>query len=163
MSATTSAHSRPSILHQRCGVLKITSPVLEDNGLLSRQYTGDGANINPSLDIEGVPDGTASLALIMEDLDHPGFHCAHWVAWNIPVIGHLREARRMEAEGLSDKRVRGYRGPCPLSGTHRYRFNIYALDTLLDLSFNTTADGLRAAMEGHMLGWGYITGSYHRK
>lgn len=165
MAATKTPKLRPRLLPQRCSILQITSPVFTPYGWLPLQYTADGANINPSLDIDAIPADARSLALIMEDLDNPNGPSVHWLAWNIPVIKHLREARPMEAEGANDLRIPGYFGPSPFSGTHRYRFTLYALDTLLELpeGSKATASRLLAAMEGHILGWGHITGLYKRK
>jgi Raf kinase inhibitor-like YbhB/YbcL family protein len=99
----------------------------------------------------------------MEDPDVPGGRFIHWIAWNIVVNSHIKEARTMEAEGLNDFRMRGYRGPCPSYGTHHYIFNVYALDTLLDVQGVISEPTLKAAINGHILGFGRLTGLYQRK
>src|SRR5581483_6277986 len=103
-------------------------------------------NINPSLDIAGIPKDAKSLAIIMEDPDAPGGRFIHWIAWNIAVGSHIKEAHPMEGEGLNDFRMLGYRGPCPSYGTHHYVLNVYALDTLLELRQDTREPELKAAM-----------------
>jgi len=130
--------------------------------MIPLQYTCGGANINPALDIEAVPPGTKSLAIIMEDLDATGDVFVHWVAWNIPVVKHLCEARKMEAPGFNDFHVSIYKGPCPAYGTHRYLFKVYALDSLLEMSRHTAAD-LEEAMSGHIIGFGQLMARYKRR
>lgn len=146
-----------------CAQLDITSPVFHENGNIPPQYTCDGANINPSLDIAAVPPGTKSLAVIMEDPDAPSNTWTHWLAWNIPVIKHIQENRKMEAEGRNDYHVDHYKGPCPAYGTHRYMFKVYALDSLLDLPPHSPIVDLETAMSGHILGFGQLVGKYKRK
>lgn len=150
-------------LPPNCAGLRISSPVFDDHGLLPLQYTFDGANISPSLNIDLIPSGTKSLALVMDDIDAPDGHFIHWLAWNIPPVKHLPEARTMEAEGENDFRVMGYKGPCPPFGTHRYRFHLYALDSLLNLPHKARAHELLQAIHGHILGYGETTGLYKRK
>ena len=146
-----------------CSQLKISSPVFEENGLIPPQYTCDGANINPSLDIAAVPPGTKSLAVIMEDPDAPSSTWTHWLAWNIPVTKHIKEDRKMEVEGLNDFHVGKYKGPCPPYGTHRYMFKVFALDSMLELAARSTASGLETAMGGHIIGFGQLVGRYKRR
>ncbi len=143
-------------------LLSVTSPVFSEKGHLPLQYTCDGADMSPSLDIKGLPKGTTSLAIIMEDIDAPGGRLVHWLAWDIPPLGHLTEGRRMEAEGLNDLRTHGYKGPCPSYSTHHYTFHVYALDTMPALPRDTKEPGLRDAVNGHILGYGKITGLYKR-
>ena len=143
--------------------LSVTSPVFANKGFLPPQYTCDGVNINPSLDIAHIPKGAKSLAIIMDDIDAPGGKFIHWVAWNIPAITHIKEARPMEAEGTNDFRMRGYRGPCTSFGTHHYAFHVYALDTLLTLHREAKEPDLSTAMDGHILAYGKTTGLYKRK
>ncbi|MBN8852070.1 MAG: YbhB/YbcL family Raf kinase inhibitor-like protein [Sphingobacteriales bacterium] len=146
-----------------CAPLTVSSSGINSKEFLGPQYTCDGANFNPSLDISGIPKGTQSLAITMEDPDAPGGNFIHWIAWNIAVNSHIKEARPMEAEGINDFRMHGYRGPCPSYGTHHYVFNVYALDTLLDLHRDVREPELKAAMNGHILGFGRLTGLYKRK
>ena len=146
-----------------CAPLAVSSPVFADNHLIPPQYTCDGVNINPALDIGGIPKEAQSLAIIVDDPDAPGGKWVHWLAWNIPVLRHIKEARPMEAEGLNDFHVHAYKGPCPSFGTHHYHFNIYALDAKLDLRQDCTETQLKAAMNGRILGYGRVTGLYKRK
>lgn len=143
--------------------LTIASPVFSDHGMLPLQYTCEGAEISPSVDISGLPVATQSLLLVMDDIDAPDGHFIHCLAWNIPPLKHLPEARRMEIEGLNDFRTNHYQGPCPEAGAHRYVFHFYALDTLLDVPPKTRAPGALNAIKGHILGYGNITALYKRK
>jgi len=115
---------------------QITSPVFENNGFIPKKYTCDGVDINPQLLIANVPSETKSLALIVDDPDAPAGTWVHWVVWNIsPQTHEIKENSVPNGanQGLNDFRKRSYGGPCPPSGTHRYFFKLYALDTILTL------------------------------
>ena len=143
--------------------MRLTSPAFKDNGEIPAKYTCDGDNINPELAIENVPSGTKSLALIMEDPDAPGGLWVHWIVWNIrPNMGVLVE-RAEPRESVTGKNSWGhnqYGGPCPPSGTHRYMFKLFALDTTIGLAGTAGKGELEAAMEDHVLGQAVLTGLY---
>src|SRR3990167_8865415 len=115
--------------------MKLTSPDFEEGGTIPREMTFDGGDVSPELNITGVPEGTKSLALIMDDPDAPRGTFVHWVVWNIDPATTLipRGAAHVGEEGMTDFREQMYGGPCPPSGTHRYYFKLYALDTRLEL------------------------------
>jgi hypothetical protein len=145
--------------------LKITSPVFKDNGTIPKQYTCDGKDVNPPLVIEGVPSQAKSLALIVDDPDAPVGIWVHWVVWNIdPMTKGIKEntVPKGAAQGMNDFKRVSYGGPCPPSGTHRYFFKLYALDTVLNISSSTTKIQLEQAMKGHMLEQAQIVGLYKR-
>ncbi len=143
--------------------MRLTSPAFQDNGQIPSRFTCDGDNINPELVIENVPPGTKSLALLMEDPDAPNGLWVHWVVWNIrPNIGVLVE-RAEPRESVIGKNSWGhnqYGGPCPPSGTHRYMFKLFALDTTLDLAGTASKGQLEVAMEDHVLAEAVLTGLY---
>ena len=146
--------------------LKISSPAFKHNGHIPSKYTCDGMDVNPSLAIEGVPPGAKSLALIVDDPDAPRGTWVHWVVWNIASDTQAIEENTVPvgaAEGMNDFRKRNYGGPCPPSGTHRYFFKFYALDSSLTLNTNTTKADLERAMKGHILAQAEIIGLYARK
>ncbi len=146
--------------------LKISSPAFQNNGSIPSKYTCDGANVNPPLKIENVPAGTKSLALIVDDPDAPRGIWVHWVVWNIdPKIGEIREntVPKGSIQGVNDFEKHDYGGPCPPSGTHRYFFKVYALDTLLNFSSDAGKAGLEKAMQGRILAQAQIVGLYKRK
>lgn len=143
-------------------VLKISSHSFKEGEMIPVKYTCDGDNINPSLDIKGIPDEANSLAIIVDDPDAPAGTWVHWVAWNIPVTQHIKEDHVPGTEGVNDFQQLHYGGPCPPSGTHRYFFKVYALDTILDLPAGTNKMQLEKAISEHIIGFGELTGLYKR-
>ena len=143
--------------------LRVTSPVFDNNGIIPAKYTCDGEDVNPPLKIEGISEGTKSLVLIVDDPDAPMGTWDHWIVWNISPTGKIIENSIPGTEGLNDFRKHSYGGPCPPSGTHRYFFKVYALDTKLDLNPNSRKRDVERAMKGHILAEGEIIGLYKRR
>jgi len=150
--------------------VKLTSAVFEQGGLIPATYTCDGRDVSPPLAWSGAPDHTKSFALISDDPDAPMGTWVHWVAWNIPGTTTALEENVPKKEtlpngmkqGTTDFRRIGYGGPCPPSGTHRYFFKVYALDTNLNLPARTTKKELERAMQGHILAQAELMGKYKR-
>jgi Raf kinase inhibitor-like YbhB/YbcL family protein len=142
--------------------LSVTSPAFGNNQLTPKRYTCDGEDVNPPLSIGKVPEGTRTLALIVDDPDAPMGTWDHWIVWNIPPTSKIEENTVPGVEGLNDFRKHSYGGPCPPSGTHRYFFKIYALDTQLNIPVNSRKRDLEGAMKGHMLAKGELVGLYRR-
>ena len=146
----------------------ITSPSFENNAPIPRKFTCDGGGINPEFQIQNVPEGAKSLALILHDPDAPikgGFF--HWVVWNIDPETVLIKEESVPpgaSEGLNGARRSGYAAPCPPPGhgVHHYHFQLYALDAMLDLPGATSVSGLVAAMAGHILAEADLVGTYER-
>ena len=143
--------------------LVVTSPAFAQNGFIPTKYTCDGNDVNPPLKIEGIPKETESLVLIVDDPDAPMGTWDHWIVWNIPPVEKIGENSVPGVEGLNDFNRHSYGGPCPPSGTHRYFFNVYALDTKLDLDRNSRKKDVEKAMKGHILAKGQIIGLYKRR
>jgi Raf kinase inhibitor-like YbhB/YbcL family protein len=151
--------------------IKITSSAFAEGGMIPSKYTCDGADISPPLQWGEVPEGTKSIALISDDPDAPMGTWVHWVLFNLPAeTKELAENVPPDEtlpngakQGVTDFGRVGYGGPCPPSGTHRYFFKIYALDTELQVNTSTGKRGLLKAMEGHILGQGQLMGKYKRK
>lgn len=146
--------------------LKIASSAFKDNGSIPRQYTCDGKDMNPPLLMENVPKEAKSLALIVDDPDAPVGLWVHWVMWNIdPKTKEIKEnsVPKGAIQGINDFRKNNYGGPCPPSGTHRYFFKLYALDTTLNISPNSTKADLEKAMKGHILAQAQIIGLYKKR
>ncbi len=151
--------------------IKITSSAFEDGALIPSKYTCDGEDISPPLQWASVPDRTRSIALIADDPDAPVGTWVHWVLFNLPAetrelaenIPPDKTLLNGAKQGVSDFGRIGYGGPCPPSGTHRYFFKIYALDTEIDLPAGTNKARLLKAMEGHILGRGQLIGKYKRQ
>lgn len=168
---------------------RLSSPAFGSNAFIPEKYTCDGIDINPPLEISGVPVDAQSLALIMDDPDAPGGVWVHWLVWNIrPDTTVVREGVVLPAVyGLTSFGDNTYGGPCPPSGTHRYFFKLYALDTedlgleIFTPPFAVTgpAEGtvgnlrfayssekkpaLEKAMRGHIVGEAELVGLYRRK
>jgi Raf kinase inhibitor-like YbhB/YbcL family protein len=115
--------------------MTISSSAFQPGGKIPDKFTCKGANINPSLQLSGVPASAGSLVLILDDPDAPGGLFTHWMIWNIPAgTTQISEksAPTAATEGTNDFGKTGYGGPCPPSGTHRYFFRIIALDRKLE-------------------------------
>ncbi len=151
--------------------MELKSSTLEAGGMIPKKYTCDGPDVSPPLNWSDVPTETKSLALITDDPDAPMGTWVHWVAWNIPPTAHALEEDVPKRDslpngmrqGTTDFRRIGYGGPCPPSGTHRYFFKLYALDTGLNLPPSTTKKELEKAMQGHILKQAELMGKYARK
>ena len=140
----------------------LTSSAFEANGRIPVRYSCEGADLSPPLAIAGLPEGTLSLALIMDDPDAPGGTFVHWVEFNIAPLSEIVEnAGPIGTQGRSSFGTNGYGGPCPpLGETHRYFFTLYALDAELDLAAGATKAQLLAAMEGRVLVQTELVGLY---
>lgn len=143
----------------------ITSGAFTHNGSIPPLYTCDGKNISPRLDITGIPADAKSLVLIMHDPDAPvSDGWTHWVVYHIPPLTRVIEEGKAP-EGVSGKNSwgrTGYGGPCPPSGTHRYFFTLYALNTPLSLPEGSGKNEVRQAMQGHILAQTELVGLYAR-
>jgi hypothetical protein len=146
--------------------LRITSPAFADGARIPRQYGYTADNVNPPLEIDGVPDGSEALALVMDDpdaIEPAGKVWDHWVVWNVPpdTTTILEDWNAGAAvEGVNDYGERGYGGPNPPDREHTYRFRLYALDGRLPLDAGSTADELERAMEGVVIGEAHLEGTY---
>jgi len=156
--------------------MQIHSTAFSDKGEIPQRYTCDGQDVSPPLAWSGVPRGTQSLVLIVDDPDAPDPAApkrtwVHWVLYNLPDDARsLPEAVPSDADltgggqhGENSWRRLGYGGPCPPSGTHRYFFKLYALDTVLDLSAGADKKQVLQAMEGHVLAEAELMGTYSRQ
>lgn len=147
--------------HQTGG-MSLHSQVFSHNGPLPSKYSCQGEDINPPLSIQHIPEGTLTLALIMEDPDAPGGMFDHWIVWNISPRETIGEATNPGISGTNDFGKTGYGGPCPPSGQHRYYFRIYALDAKLDLPAGSRKKDLLRAMEGHVLAEAEMIGLFRK-
>jgi Raf kinase inhibitor-like YbhB/YbcL family protein len=147
------------------GKMKITSSAFQQGGNIPKQFTCDGADTSPALQIEGTPAEAKSLALIVDDPDVPSGLFTHWIAWNIdPKTTSIAEGSAPNGvQGKNDFGKSGYGGPCPPSGTHRYFFKIFALDRQLDLPAGAKRTQLDAAMKGYVIAQGELMCKYSRQ
>lgn len=152
--------------------MSLTSPAFEAGGRMPEEYTADGLNTSPPLEWSGLPEGTRTLALVMEDRDVPLGSYVHWLICDIPATEFGIEAdipagREMVVgsaiQGNNSARDLGYTGPAPPEGeTHRYIFHLYALDTKLEIQPGYRKQQLRNAMNGHILGEAELVVRYGR-
>lgn len=144
--------------------MKLTSPAFQDNGKIPDKYTCKGEDINPELKIEGLPEKTKTLALIMDDPDAPRGTWDHWILFNVQPTAKIAEnsVPPGAVQGKNSWGKNEYGGPCPPSGTHRYVFKLYALDSPLDLDEKATKQDVENAMEGHIIAQAKLTGLYSK-
>jgi Raf kinase inhibitor-like YbhB/YbcL family protein len=154
--------------------LVITSPAFSPNEEIPAKYTCDGEDLSPALEWSGLPEGTKSIALIVDDPDAPDpaapkVTWVHWVLYNIPPSATgLPEAVKSQdlpkgtKEGLNDWQRTGYGGPCPPIGRHRYFHKLYALDTVLPDLGKPTKKHLEKAIQAHILAKAEMVGTYQR-
>ncbi len=142
--------------------MKLSSPEFKHNEPIPKKFTCEGQDINPPLVVEGLPEGTQTLALVMDDPDAPMGTWVHWVVFDIPVISAIEEDSIPGRQGKNDFRRHDYGGPCPPSGTHRYFFKLYALDDKLGLPEGIDKQTLEKHMQGHILAQAELIGLYKR-
>jgi Raf kinase inhibitor-like YbhB/YbcL family protein len=143
-------------------VLIITSTAFNESDYIPALYTCEGEDINPPLDIKEIPEEAKSLVLIMEGTVEPKGIQSHWLVWNIPITHHIKENEIPGEQGMNDFGRINYGGPCPPSGTHRYIFKVYALETLLDLHEGSMKKDLENAMSSHIVAYGELVGLYKK-
>jgi Raf kinase inhibitor-like YbhB/YbcL family protein len=143
--------------------LQVHSTAFSHNGHVPPKYTCEGEDINPPLEINNIPENTRTLALIVEDPDAPRGTFDHWLVWNIFPNEAIAEGSNPGVSGTNSFGKTGYGGPCPPSGSHRYFFRVYALDTELDIPAGSDKRTLQEAMKGHILGQGELMGKYQKK
>lgn len=146
--------------------LKLTSTKFSDGEQIPEKYGYKRKNVNPLLKIHGIPKGTKSMVLIMDDPDAvepAGKVWDHWVVWNIdPDVTVIKEDEvpKGATEGKNDYGSNGYGGPNPPDGEHTYYFKLYALDTTLDLPSTSTKKEVEKAMKGHVVEKTELTGTF---
>ncbi|MCU0567979.1 MAG: YbhB/YbcL family Raf kinase inhibitor-like protein [Oculatellaceae cyanobacterium Prado106] len=152
-------------------VLKVTSEAFEAEGMIPVPYTCKGEGRSPALSWDAPPPGTQSWVVRVEDPDAPGKTFVHWVLYDLPP-----EIRQLPAalpatpflneggmQGKNDFGRYGYGAPCPPSGTHRYVFQVYALDKFLDLAPGVSQAEVTTAVEGHILAQGSLVGKFGQR
>jgi Raf kinase inhibitor-like YbhB/YbcL family protein len=170
LPAASVAHESPSIAAASPSatgspVMRLTSSAFADGGNIPRKYSCDGKDVSPPLAWDGVPGDAKALVLIVDDPDARGF--VHWIVFDIPAA----TAQLPEGASASDASLRqgtnsfgkaAYGGPCPPSGTHHYRFRLFAVGEPLGLAGSPTADKVLAAVKGNTVAETTLTGLYRR-
>ncbi len=158
----------------------LTSSAFSHNSAIPKKYTCLGANLSTPLEWSGVPAGTKSLALIMDDPDAErvvGYTWVHWVVYNIPpscrrLPEGLRALEKLPlgngtfaTQGITSWKKPGYGGPCPPAGTgvHHYNYRLLALSFGPELPAGLTKASLLEKVKGHIIAEARLTGTYERK
>lgn len=147
---------------------RLSSPAFQDGEPIPSRFSCDGVDTSPPMTWSNIPQGTASLALVVEDPDAPGGTWFHWIVYGLPLeihelpegIGGQIQLGGLGETGTNSWGDRIYGGPCPPSGTHRYYFRLYALDQPLELQPGATMTELLDAIRGHILGQAVLSGTY---
>ena len=142
--------------------LSVNSIAFSHGGHIPKKYSCEGENINHPLEIKRFPKETKTLAIILEDPDAPRGIFDHWLVWNIPPNEPISENYIAGISGRNSFGNTGYGGPCPPSGSHRYYFKAYALDTSLDLPEGSDKKELQDAMQGHIIASGELMAHYKK-
>jgi len=153
------------------GTMQIQSSAFNEGDTIPTKHTCEGEDVSPQLSWSAPPEGTKSLALVCDDPDAPVGTWVHWVLYNLPgdttsLPENIPPDETLDnggVHGTTDFGRIGYGGPAPPSGTHRYYFKIYALDSMLDLAPGATKAQLEKAMKGHILAEGQLMGKYKRR
>ncbi len=162
----------PEVITPQAMSFSLTSPVFTDGGLIPEKFTCDADNVSPELRIQGVPEGTESLILVMDDPDIPesvktarGIEkFNHWALYNIPKdTTVLPEGASIGTAGLNGRGDTAYTGPCPPDREHRYFFRLYAVTGTLNFIKAPTLDEIETAGQGMMLASTTLMGRYVRK
>lgn len=143
--------------------MQITSSAFAAGAMIPVKYSCKGESVNPPLTISNVPTGATSLALVVDDPDAPSGTWTHWTVWNIaPTTATVVENSIPQdaVQGTNSAKNNFYQGPCPPSGTHRYFFKLYALDTMLELPASADVAALNASMAGHILASAELMGTF---
>ena len=146
------------------GNLQLTSSTFSHGEEIPRKCGYKNGNEAPPLVINGIPEGTKSLTLIMDDPDAMGAVgkvWVHWVVWNLLWFANGKPSLgRPTKQGMTDFGEVGYGGPAPPDKRHTYVFKLYALDCKLDLPDKSTKADVEKAMEGHIVDLATLTGTY---
>ncbi len=152
--------------------IEVTSDAFTNGQSIPAKYSCVGKNISPALAWNEPPAGTQSFALIVDDPDAPMGTWVHWVLFNIPISErNLKEDLPITGKNTDPNAIyvgknssgnMRYDGPCPPSGTHRYYFKLYALDTTINLLPGATKEQVLNAMKGHVLGQGELMGTFSK-
>jgi hypothetical protein len=146
-------------------VITVTSSAFGEGQPIPEKYSCDGDEVSPPLAWSGVPNEAAALALVVDDPDAPGGTYVHWVVANIDPSARSVGEGAVPAGGVQVANSAGnasYAGPCPPSGTHRYRFTVHALDRSVDIGDGESLDDAFTAVDDASVAQGTLTGTYER-
>jgi Raf kinase inhibitor-like YbhB/YbcL family protein len=144
---------------------ELTSAAFASGQPIPQKHTCEGEDVSPPLAWSGVPEGTASLALVVDDPDAPSGTFTHWLAWAIdPAAGGIGEGEAAPVEGQNDFGSVGWRGPCPPPGhgPHRYFFRLHALEAEPDVVAGAGKEDVERALEDRAIAVAELVGTYER-
>lgn len=145
--------------------MRLTSPAFQHGDAIPAKYTCDGQDMSPPLVVSNLSEQAKSLVLVVHDPDAPGKDWVHWLVWNIdPHVSAIDEGVVPigVVEGQTDFGRTGWGGPCPPSGSHRYFFDCFSLDTRLDLTPEAARADVENTMADHILEQATLLGLYQR-
>jgi Raf kinase inhibitor-like YbhB/YbcL family protein len=143
--------------------ITVSSRAFADGQPIPRAYTCDGAGISPPLTWSGLPPATGSIAIVVDDPDAPGGTFVHWVVADIPPSVSRTRPGELPDGGMAvtnSSAARAYFGPCPPSGTHHYRFTVYALPRGMRLPEDASMDDTLTTIYDHAIASGRLVGLY---
>ena len=166
--------------------ITVASTKFNETRRIPRKYSCTEEDVSPPITWGDVPDGTVSLALLVESNQHPGPLWVHWLLWGIPPdarelpediarAGDAPAVGPSAAQGTNNEKVVGWSGPCPPTlvldfvpghgggprrAASQYFFRLYALDIDLDLEPGATEDDFLRAIDGHILAGGELVGEH---
>ncbi len=142
--------------------MKLRSNAFENNAFIPEKYSCKGADINPEIMWEDIPEGTKSFALSVKDPDAPSGTFVHWLVYDID-----KNKTKIEENSIPGKQVKNsfgkknYGGPCPPSGVHRYYFRLFSLDTE-SLGNITSQEEFDKKVEEHTIGKAELMGKFEK-
>lgn len=151
--------------------LQVSTNAFQPGTEIPQKFTCSGEDLSPEISWTDLPEGTQSVAVIVDDPDAPVGTWTHWMVYDLPPsIQKLAQERPRTAslddgglQGKNDFGNLGYNGPCPPPGKpHRYFFKVYALDQKLEIPAGATRKALDEALKGHVLAEGEVMGTFAR-
>ncbi|NHJ05768.1 MAG: YbhB/YbcL family Raf kinase inhibitor-like protein [Candidatus Heimdallarchaeota archaeon] len=147
--------------------MSLTSSAFKHNEKMPKKYSCQGEEVNPPLEISGIPKGAKSLVLLMEDPDTPiKVTFTHWVICHLePNVKKIKENDSLENAivGRNSLGQNKYLGPCPPWGKHRYIFKLFAVDEKLPLTAKSKKRNVLKSMKGHIIEQAELIGLYERE
>jgi Raf kinase inhibitor-like YbhB/YbcL family protein len=144
--------------------ISVTSTAFAPGKAIPREFSGYGENVSPPLKLAGLPPDAQALAIVVDDPDAPNGTFTHWTAWDLQNVTEIpRGADIKKLKGTQGKNGLGkvgYHGPQPPSGTHRYRFRVFALRDKLGLPHGAPVEDVWKALDGKVRAWGELSATY---
>jgi Raf kinase inhibitor-like YbhB/YbcL family protein len=162
-ATATREQARPAATPPSPAVITVRSVAFAESAAIPARFSCRGGNTPPPLTWTGIPPGTLSIALVMDDPDAAGGTYTHWVVFNLPAATDGITGGRLPPGGAQAQNSGGqaaYLGPCPPSGTHHYRFTVYAEPKRLPLPTGAPLAKALNVIRGDALTSGRLTGVF---